>query len=276
MSRSFLIALFVILLVLAILFVTQPQVLDKVWMWLVGFAGYIVLLVRRASDSLKGLFGKTPALAENGSPKNTYPDEPVFTAPSPVIDELKSKINELEERLQQTLSAEGIPLNSTSVTVLRYLDDGQTTLGLLFLRGRFFAYTLEDTHQKSKVPGHTRIPAGTYPLELNRVVTPLTERYRSRFSWFDFHIEVMDIPGFSRVYIHIGNSHADTEGCILIADGVNAADPQKMITHSRLAFERFYKTLHPQLDQGEKLSIQVMDEEWFRQAQLPEKTKELV
>lgn len=162
----------------------------------------------------------------------------------------------------------GNPLAQHYITVLRYLDDGQTTLGLMFLHGRFFAYTLEDTHQDEKIRGNTRIPQGVYPLELNRNVTGLTQTYRNRFPWFDFHVEIKEIPNFELVYIHIGNTHVDTMGCILIADGVNAADPQKMISHSRLAFERFYKTIHPLLNSNRKLTIQLLDEDWIERSQL--------
>lgn len=279
MSRFLWISLVVILLVLAILFVMQPQVLDKIWMWLVGFAGYVVLLVRQASEGLKSLFTKSERQT-NTTETTQKPEQPVQqpghqTTPQLSNDHLKElneKIRMLEGQLLLAQKS-GQSLASTAVTVLRCLDDGQTTLGLMFLKNRFFAYTLEDTHQDSKLPGKTRIPAGSYPLELNRVETPLTQRYRSRFPWFDYHIEIMQIPNFSRVYIHIGNTHADTEGCILIADGVNAADPQKMITHSRLAFERFYKTLHPMLNQGKKLQIQVLNEDWFSKSYVQQKAE---
>ncbi|MCC5938193.1 MAG: hypothetical protein JJU34_13015 [Lunatimonas sp.] len=275
MSRFLLIALIVILLVLAILFILQPQVLDGIWMWLVGFAGYVVLLFRRASEGLKSLFTKSESPAKTADPVQAPAQPTPLITPqlsNDTLDELNEKVRALENQLLNAQKS-GLPMASHAVTVLRYLDDGQTTLGLIFLKNRFFAYTLEDTHRDSKVHGKTRIPEGTYPLELNRVETPLTQRYRNRFPWFDYHIEIMKIPNFSRVYIHIGNTHADTEGCILIADGVNAADPQKMITHSRLAFERFYKTLHPLLNQGKQLSIQVLNEDWFSRSHLLQKTE---
>ena len=81
-------------------------------------------------------------------------------------------------------------------------------------------------------------------------------------------MEIKEIPNFSLVYIHIGNSHVDTMGCILIADGVNAADPQKMISHSRKAFERFYKTIHPLLNSNRKLTLQLLDEDWIQRSHL--------
>jgi Ca2+/Na+ antiporter len=264
MKRYLVILGIVLLVVLVILFINKPEVLDKIWLWLIGFIGYILLLFQKGAEGLKELFSKksdaVPPAAEPLPP--TPPTVPPATA-----YRLEDKIREIEERMKSDLP-KGKPLNQHFLTVLRYIDDGQTTLGLLFLQGKFFAYTLEDTHQDEKIRGNTRIPEGVYPLELNRNVTGLTQTYRNRFPWFDFHVEIKNIPDFSLVYIHIGNTNVDTMGCILIADGVNAADTQKMITHSRKAFERFYKTIHPLLNSGRKLSIQLLDEDWIQRTHL--------
>lgn len=246
------------------MFFSQPQLLDKIWLWLVGFIGYILLLIRKGAEGLKDLFSKSPPVASSLPPAAATPTSP---GPIPPTDNLEEKIKEIEKKLKSDMP-KGNPLAQHYITVLRYLDDGQTTLGLMFLHGRFFAYTLEDTHQDEKIRGNTRIPQGVYPLELNRNVTGLTQTYRNRFPWFDFHVEIKEIPNFELVYIHIGNTHVDTMGCILIADGVNAADPQKMISHSRLAFERFYKTIHPLLNSNRKLTIQLLDEDWIERSQL--------
>lgn len=264
MKRYFVIFGIILLVVLAILFFRQPQLLDKIWLWLVGFIGYILLLIRKGSEGLKELFSKNPT-APAPLPPASY--QPPTSIPTPPTYDLEEKIKEIEDRLRRERPM-GSPLSQHYLTVLRYIDDGQTTLGLMFLQGKFFAYTLEDTHQDEKIRGNTRIPQGIYPLELNRNLTGLTQTYRNRFPWFDFHVEIKNIPNFSLVYIHIGNTHVDTMGCILIADGVNAADSQKMITHSRLAFERFYKTIHPLLNGNRKLTIQLLDEDWINRSHL--------
>lgn len=88
-----------------------------------------------------------------------------------------------------------------------------TTLGVLFTDGRFRAFSLEDEIRDVKVPGQTAIPAG---------------RYRVRVSWsikFSRPLpELVDVPNFSGIRIHAGNTKADTEGCILLGvqrSGVN-------------------------------------------------------
>ena len=118
------------------------------------------------------------------------------------------------------------------MVVLRYYDDGRTTLGLLFMDNRFYSYTLEDTYHESKIPKETRIPAGEYPIDFNKNLTGLTKKYRKTRDWFDFHLEIKNVENFSGVYIHNGGSSDDTEGCVLIADGLLSNDKKKIRSNS--------------------------------------------
>ncbi|WP_114751028.1 DUF5675 family protein [Pleomorphovibrio marinus] len=258
MNRYLVLFFLVIVVVLALVFFTEPQLLDKIWMWLVGFIGYIILLIEKGAEGLKELFTSRKPATEKEKPTDPVPTP----TPQPPVN-WEEKIKKIEERLKEERPLT-IPLSKNYVTLLRYKDDGQTTLGLLFIHNRFFAYTLEDTHRDEKKDGNTRIPQGTYPLELNRNLTDLTQRYRNMFSWFDFHIEIKEIPNYNLVYIHIGNTHQDTRGCVLVADGITDSSTQSMITYSRLAFERLYKTLRPLLNENQApISIQILNEDWF-------------
>ncbi len=268
MNRYLVLFFLVILIVLAVVFFTEPQLLDKIWMWLVGFIGYIIILIEKGAEGLKELFTSKKPASEKEEPPESRPTPP----PQPPTN-WEEKIKEIEEQLKEEQPTP-IPFSKHYVTLLRYKDDGQTTLGLLFIHNRFFAYALEDTHRDEKIDGNTRIPQGIYPLELNRNTTDLTERYRNMFPWFDFHIEIKNIPNYKSVYIHIGNTHKDTRGCVLVADGITDSSTQSMITYSRLAFERFYKTLHPLLSENQPLSIQILNEDWFKKAHLIPKKKE--
>src|SRR5688500_5460626 len=104
----------------------------------------------------------------------------------------------------------------------RYSDNGDCTQGILieFKNNKSFlhGYTLEDEYRNVKLAGETRIKAGRYELKLNKWVdskgdpSPLTQRYRTKYSWFKWHIEITKVPNFQGVYIHIGNKDSDTEG----------------------------------------------------------------
>lgn len=139
----------------------------------------------------------------------------------------------------------------------RYSDNRESTLGLLFMKREigplFLCYTLEDQYQEIKVRAETRIPAGIYEIVIQREETPKTLSYRKRYPhWFKSHLMLKDVPGFIGIYIHIGNTDADTEGCILLGNTANnnRIGPGE-VGDSTQAFIRFYGLLYDHLDHKE-------------------------
>lgn len=85
------------------------------------------------------------------------------------------------------------------------------TIGKLYLNGKYFCDTCEDTvrdlNKEEKVYGQTAIPAGTYKVIVNR--SPKFKRDLPR---------LLDVPYFEGVLIHRGNTAADSAGCILLGE----------------------------------------------------------
>lgn len=125
------------------------------------------------------------------------------------------------------------------IQLKRYSFREDHTKGLLFLNRKFFCHTLEDKVRIQKVHMKTAIPEGLYQIKQREEVTPLTEKYRSRFDWFDFHFQIQNVPGFNWIYLHVGNTHMDTDGCLLVGDVTRPTS----IASSTEAFERLYKTM---------------------------------
>lgn len=148
------------------------------------------------------------------------------------------------------------------VKLIRLSDDGSSTIGAFYVDGRFFGFSLEDEFREKKVSGETRIPSGVYVLGIQELVTPLTQRYRQRYPWFENHIHIKDIPNFQGVYIHIGNFEKDTDGCPLIGDiaysNAKGAGQGKLGTSTE-AFKRFYAEVYTRLKNGEKATIEIVD-----------------
>lgn len=100
--------------------------------------------------------------------------------------------------------------------LIRHTRGETWTAGRLSIDGRPFCDTLEDTVRTlrspvDKVPGKTAIPAGEY-----RVSVTHSPRFGRELPLLE------NVPYFSGVRIHAGNSDRDTEGCILVgkADSV--------------------------------------------------------
>lgn len=87
------------------------------------------------------------------------------------------------------------------------------TLGRLLVNGVLLGYTCEDTDRglekvpEAKIKGQTAIPRGTY-----RVVVSMSNRFGRLMP------EVLNVPGFTGIRIHGGNTSADTEGCPLLGE----------------------------------------------------------
>jgi len=141
----------------------------------------------------------------------------------------------------------------------RFYENEDSTLGRLEIDNEHFCFTIEDEHRDVKVDGETRIPMGRYRLKFRRTLSPLTERYRERFNWFSWHIELQDVPGFSYIYIHVGNFERNSDGCILVNDGVRPLVPGENAEGSAsvVSYERLYKRLEPLLEDDVPIYIEI-------------------
>ncbi len=156
-----------------------------------------------------------------------------------------------------------------NIILQRYSDNRQSTLGILFKSlmigerqsTNLLCYTIEDEYRDDKVIGQTRIPAGKYEIDFNKADTPLTLKYRAKFPFFTYHLEVKNVTNFKGIYIHIGNSDVDSMGCILLVDSVdNNSVGVGSGGNSTIAFTRIYKLIAEALEGKDKVYIDIRDE----------------
>lgn len=103
------------------------------------------------------------------------------------------------------------------LTVHRRLLEANRTIGRLFVDGDYFCDTLEDADRgltqttsadeigRRKIAHETAVPTGVYTVIAAR--SPAKKRILPR---------LLNVPGFSGVLIHRGNTAHDTSGCILV------------------------------------------------------------
>ena len=144
------------------------------------------------------------------------------------------------------------------IRLLRYSTTEESTLGLLFDGPGWLCHVLEDPPQSlGKIPGRTRIPEGIYSLEL-RTSGGFHERYAKRFPAIHRGmIWLRQVPGFTWILFHCGNTAEDTSGCLLA--GTRANNNQLgmgRIYQSADAYVRAYPIIAAQIERG-PLSIDV-------------------
>lgn len=144
----------------------------------------------------------------------------------------------------------------------RLFDNGKYTLDHLVNNDKtFHSFVIEDVHRAVKIAGETRIPAGFYSLGIRKEETPLTIKHRAYGDWFKFHIEILNIPNFHGVYFHAGNDASHTEGCITPGYAFDLTLEKNQQGKSTLAVKDFYSIVYPKLEAGEKVHLQIADEE---------------
>ena len=116
------------------------------------------------------------------------------------------------------------------IEVKRFEFKDTHTVGKMYVNGIYECYTLEDAVRNgTKIIGKTAIPIGTYKLIIDA---------STRFKQDMPHI--LDVPDFTGVRIHAGNTSADTDGCILLGSTWAGKD---FIGNSKIAYKKFFNKL---------------------------------
>ena len=104
-----------------------------------------------------------------------------------------------------------------------FTDD--STIGELFIDGKFICFTLEDKVRDKKIQNITAIPYGKYEVIIN---------FSNRFQ--QYMPLLLKVPGFEGVRIHAGNKSAVTEGCILVGNSKSL----NFIGNSRVTYKSLF------------------------------------
>lgn len=141
------------------------------------------------------------------------------------------------------------------ILVKREYKKKDYTIGKMYINGEYFCDTLEDTDRcltmtmslaeikEVKEYGRTAIPTGRYPIAYT---------YSARFKK---HLPLLlNVPAFDGVRIHSGNTHKDTEGCILL--GENKAVGK--VLNSRKTMDEFLRILKPAIEACEDIWITII------------------
>jgi len=130
----------------------------------------------------------------------------------------------------------------------RIFSNNRFTGGNMFLDNKFLCFSCEDIHREIKIPGETRIPAGRY-----KVGVVFSPKHGPNT------LQLQNVPDFTGIQIHVGNSEVDTEGCILVGDDLTAdSSIQHPLTKSRSCFDRIHPILLPIAQAGD-LWISIID-----------------
>ena len=143
------------------------------------------------------------------------------------------------------------------LTVVRTQFGTDATNGILLIDDVFECYTLEDQYQEVKVMHETCIPEGIYDIKL-RTVGGFHEKYKARYSNHKGMLHLQDVPGFTYILIHAGNTDEHTSGCLIVGETQQDLDISKdgFIGHSGKAYTKLYDKLVKELSQDNDVTIE--------------------
>lgn len=120
------------------------------------------------------------------------------------------------------------------------------TIGKLFVDGKYFCDTLEDRcrdlDREEKVMNETAIPAGVY-----EVIVNVSAKFKRKLPL------LLDVPHFTGIRIHRGNTDKDTSGCILVGENKQLG----RVINSTPYELRLTEMLERAMLSGEKITIEV-------------------
>ena len=150
------------------------------------------------------------------------------------------------------------------IKIERIFTNDVYCIGKLYVDDVYLCDTLEDCDRgldqkmsieeiKSKKIKHlTAIPTGKYLVELG---------YSPRFSNNKFYQSlggklprIQNVPGYEGVLIHCGNTHQDTDGCILL--GLNQI--KGMVIDSRKCFVKLMERLNLTQTNGSPITLEII------------------
>ena len=161
-------------------------------------------------------------------------------------------------------------VNDATMGVLYLKNEGATKSGKP-VKNTELCYVLEDIPRIKKVWGKTRIPAGKYPIKF-RKEGRFYNQYKIKFKklflknkYKDINNErgmlhIVNIPNYKYVLIHIGNTHLDTAGCLLVGKVFDLTKKNPRLKDSTTAYVEVYNRLADILSKGIDLYIDIRNE----------------
>lgn len=132
-----------------------------------------------------------------------------------------------------------------------------STASVMLVDGRFFCFVLEDGPRDKKVKHETRIPAGMYPV-LPAKTGRFYQLYKKRWG-HEFAIYLDNVPGFTGILIHIGNTVKDTSGCPLVNRFLGlGVDGNFSGTDSTSVYRQLYSLVAAAFERKEKVLCKVI------------------
>lgn len=146
-------------------------------------------------------------------------------------------------------------MSDMTIRVELHKETRHSTLSKLYVNNKFECYILEDGFNEPKIWGETRIPSGRYEI-IRRYEGKFAELYRKKFN----HVSALwlqDVPNFTFILIHIGNTVLDTHGCLLTGTRYTKKHDEYTVQESTRAYRKLYTKISRNFKSGHRVFIEI-------------------
>lgn len=135
-----------------------------------------------------------------------------------------------------------------NIKVQRKWKKEKYTVGEMYINGEYLCNTLEDTERvlnkpTDKIPGETAIPKGKYRVNLT---------YSDKFKIYLPLLE--NVPYFTAIRIHQGNTPNDSMGCILVGKNTKPG----WLSESRATLRLLLDKIKLAINKNEPIQIEII------------------
>lgn len=116
---------------------------------------------------------------------------------------------------------------------MEYRDDGIFS-ELKDEKGKVLAHTLEHSYDKKP-----KLDLGAYKCVRGK------HRLHGMVSDFET-FEVKGVPGHTGILFHVGNFNSESDGCLLLGEGIAQSSKGQMVVGSKIAFKDFMNLMEGQ------------------------------
>lgn len=148
------------------------------------------------------------------------------------------------------------------LTLRRIAKRPTYTIGKLYIDGVYYCDTIEDRDRnldqsmelevikQIKVQHETAIPVGTYAVSMN-IISPSYSKKKS-FSWTGGVMpRLLNVPGWTGVLIHPGNTADDSSGCIIVGQNLQVGK----VLNSQKTFKPLWQQMYARRNEGITITI---------------------
>lgn len=155
-------------------------------------------------------------------------------------------------------------MQELNLTLDRIYKGDKYTIGKLYIDGNLFCDVLEDVDRNltfnmsleeirsKKVYAETAIPRGKYRITMKEISPKFKQKPAYSFTG-GFMPRLLNVPGFTGILIHGGNSALDSAGCPLV--GKNTV--KGGLTDSLNTFKKLYNILEEADKQNKTIYISI-------------------